>query len=175
MGSCPWQSPGPPDHHCPARLSSGSAKVPSGPKPLLISVLLFRKRNSYFFFQTLPHLCSEDATFPMFWNPLGWKVPLLLFLFLLRAEMRSKQGWKWTGLDFMHPAQKQLVSLQIKSHSAQLASLNLETKSCPGEILVAELCAVPPGFTGPWLTDKGAGGLSVFHESFFSEFTQWPH
>lgn len=30
----------------------------------------------------------------------------------------------------MRPAQKQPFSLQVKSHPAQLASLNLENKSC---------------------------------------------
>lgn len=70
----------------------------------------------------------------------------------------------------MQPSQKQLISLQIKSHPAQLASLSLETKSCAGEILGAGLCVIPPVFTGPWLTDRGAGGLSVLHEPFYYFF-----
>lgn len=44
----------------------------------------------------------------------------------------------------MRAAQKQPFSLQIKSHPAQLASLNLETKSCLHQILVADLCVAPP-------------------------------
>lgn len=43
----------------------------------------------------------------------------------------------------MQAAQKQPFSWQIKSHPAQLASLNLETKSCLHQILVADLCVAP--------------------------------